>query len=64
MLIPAIRGDAIIGINFGGALGNPSNPNLIANNLIYDFQSAHGHYGIVAQYGGSYLNIVSQYHFF
>lgn len=54
---PSVTGDQFIGINFGGAHSSAATPNLVANNLIYDFQSAHGHYGIVAQYGGSYLNI-------
>ncbi|OQP68426.1 gliding motility-associated C-terminal domain-containing protein [Niastella populi] len=54
---PSVTGDQFIGINFGGAYNSAATPNLVANNLIYDFQSAHGHYGIVAQYGGSHLNI-------
>jgi trimeric autotransporter adhesin len=54
---PSYTGDALIGINFGGALGVSTSPNLVANNLIYDFQNANDQYGIVAQYNGAYLNI-------
>jgi gliding motility-associated-like protein len=45
------------GINFGGAVAGTGTENLVANNLIYDFQSAGAQYGIMAQYGGSRLNI-------
>ena len=45
------------GINFGGAVATAVSSNLIANNLIYDFQCSGEQYGISAQYGGSYLNI-------
>jgi gliding motility-associated-like protein len=54
---PLNTNSTLRGINFGGALSSVATPNLVANNLIYDFQCAGEQYGISAQYGGSYLNI-------
>ena len=46
----------LLGIDIGQAFASTTTANLIANNLIYDFQSAGEQYGIWAD-GGAYLNI-------
>lgn len=53
---PASTGSRTNGIAIGGVVADANAVNLIANNLIYDFQSAGSQYGIYAD-GGAYLNI-------
>ncbi|HEX6427642.1 MAG TPA: gliding motility-associated C-terminal domain-containing protein, partial [Niastella sp.] len=54
---PANTSGTLRGINLGGSVASAVTPNLVANNLIYDFQSTGDQFGISAQYGGSYLNL-------
>lgn len=53
---PSDPNPALRGINLGSPVATAATVNLIANNLIYDFQSAGAQYGISTS-SGAYLNI-------